>query len=149
MLALTVAAPEAYLRTEWNEQDGQFSPDGRWVAYTSNESGRTEVYAQSFPTGHGKWLVSTAGGDKPVWRADGKELYFLSPDGYMMAAGVTPGRAFSTGEPKRLFPMTAGYLQLGAQFAADAAGEDVLCDSLVSSRRDWVTVVLNWRPHAN
>jgi predicted Ser/Thr protein kinase len=143
------AAPEAYLRTEWNERDGQFSPDGKWVAYTSNESGRTEVYVQSFPTGRGKWQVSTAGGDKPVWRADGKELYFLCPDGYLMAASATLNPAFSAGEPRRLFSVTAGYLQLGAQFAVDAAGETFYVNSLVSSRRDSVIVVVNWRPDAN
>jgi Tol biopolymer transport system component len=141
--------PEAYLRTDWNERSGRFSPDGRWVAYTSNESGRTEVYVQSFPAGRGKWQVSTSGGDEPVWRTDGRELYFLSLDGYMMAASSMLNRAVSIGEPKRLFPVAVKYIRLGAQFAVDAAGETFYVNSPVSSRRDAVTVVLNWRPDAN
>jgi WD40 repeat protein len=143
------AAPEGYLRTEWNEQDGRFSPDGRWVAYSSNESGRTEVYVQSFPTGNGKWLVSSGGGTQPVWRADGREMYFLSPDGYIMASSTTLSPAVSIAEPKRLFPVEAKFSHLGAQFAVDTAGETFYVNSLVSSRRDSVTVVLNWRPDAN
>ena len=146
--AFNGAAPEAYLQTEWNEHEGRFSPEGRWVAYTSNESGRAEVYVQRFPLDRGKWLISTGGGAQPAWRRDGRELYFLSPDGYMMAVSTTPGAAFSAGEPKRLFPVAANYQGLGAQFAVAAAGETFYVIAPVSSRQDAVTVVLNWRPDA-
>jgi predicted Ser/Thr protein kinase len=139
------AASEPYLRTGWNEYDGRFSPDGQWVAYSSDESGQNEVYVQSFPAGRGKRQISTAGGATPVWRADGREIYYLSLDGYMMGAGVTPGPAASAGEPKRLFP----DLGFGRQFAVDAAGETFYVNSPVSSRKDSVTVVLNWRPDAH
>jgi tRNA A-37 threonylcarbamoyl transferase component Bud32 len=139
------AASEAYLRTGWNEYGGRFSPDGQWVAYSSDESGQNEVYVQSFPAGRAKRQISTAGGVNPVWRADGREIYYLSPDGYMMGASVTPGPAASAGEPKRLFP----DLGFGRQFAVDAAGATFYVNSPVSSRRDLVTVVLNWRPDAN
>ena len=88
-------------------------------------------------------------GGQPAWRRDGRELYFLSPDGYMMAVSTTPGRAFSRGEPKRLFPVGANYLGFGAQFAVDAAGETFYVNAPVSSRQDAVTVLLNWRPDAN
>ncbi len=65
------------------------SPDGRWVAYQTNESGRFEVVVQPFPDAGGNWQASTAGGAAPRWRADGKELYFLAPDATMMAVPVT------------------------------------------------------------
>ncbi len=73
-------APRVVANTPAEEVLAQFSPDGRWVAYQTNESGRFEVVVQPFPDVGGKWPVSTAGGVTPRWRADGKELYFLAPD---------------------------------------------------------------------
>src|SRR4029453_7816441 len=93
---------------------GAFSPDGRWVAYESNESGRNEIYIRPFvpPTPTGKapvpaevrWQVSTAGGIYPRWRPDGKELYYLNPAGAMMAAPITiTGATLEPGAPTALF----------------------------------------------
>ncbi|MBK5294942.1 MAG: protein kinase [Acidobacteriia bacterium] len=91
---------EAYLQTKYNEIGAAFSPDGRWVAYDSDESGRVEIYVQGFPERRGKWLVSADGGRQPAWRADGKELYWAGLNNTLMAAsielqaaGVRPGRA--------------------------------------------------------
>ncbi len=92
--------PVPYVQTKFVEFGGAFSPDGRWVAYNSDESGRTEVYIQGFPERRGKWQVSAEGGDTPHWRADGKELYWTGPDGRtvmaapveLLAAGVKAGR---------------------------------------------------------
>jgi Tol biopolymer transport system component len=102
--------PEAYLQTKYTEQNGSFSPDGRWVAYDSDESGRREIYGQGFPERPGKWLVSAEGGRFPAWRADGKELYWVGPNGTLMAvsvelqaAEVRPGRA------EALFRLPASY----------------------------------------
>ncbi len=92
-----------------------FSPDGRWVAYQSNESGRQEIYMRPFvppgaagtaaSTAGGQWQVSTAGGIVPVWRPDGKELYYLNPAGAMMAAPITvTGATLEPGAPVVLFP---------------------------------------------
>ncbi len=143
-------APQVYLKTDWNEQDGRFSPDGRWVAYASDEGGRTEVYVRAFPTGERKWQVSSGGGGKPVWRSDGRELYFLSADGRMMAVSVKPGPTFSASEPKPLFPATASFNWFGGVFAADAVGETFyIMSTPASSRRNVVTVMLNWRPDVN
>ena len=80
--------PEAYLQTKYSESAASFSPDGRWVAYFSNESGRNEIYVQGFPERRGKWPVSAEGGRSPAWRADGKELYWVGPDYTLMAASV-------------------------------------------------------------
>ena len=91
---------EAYLETKYSEGDAVFSPDGRWVAYNSNESGRYEIYVEGYPERRGKWLVSAEGGGLPQWRGDGKELYYRKSDGTLMAAsmvlqagGVQVGRA--------------------------------------------------------
>ena len=80
--------PVPFLQTAFNEMLGQFSPDGRWVAYISDESGRNEVYVRSFPAGSGKFQISNNGGTQPRWRDDGKEIYYLAPDGKLMAATV-------------------------------------------------------------
>lgn len=79
------------------------SPDGRWIVYTSNESGKFEIYVQPFPGPGGKWQVSTAGGTSPAWRRDGKELFYLEPDGKLMAAPVRIGAAFESETPTPLF----------------------------------------------
>jgi len=87
--------PIPFLQTPFDEQDGVFSPDGKWIAYDSNESGETEVYIQPFPPSGGKWQVSSGGGSNPRWRGDGKELFYrIDPLGDVMAAGIhtSPGR---------------------------------------------------------
>jgi hypothetical protein len=89
MLPLTgEAKPEAYLQTKYSEGPASFSPDGRWVAYDSDASGRFEIYVQGFPERRGKWPVSAEGGETPAWRADGKELYWVGLDRTLMAASV-------------------------------------------------------------
>ena len=99
--------PRPFLQTEFSEVHGQLSPDGRWMAYTSDESGRPEVYVRPFPSGSGKWKVSTAGGHQPRWRRDGKNLYYLGLDRKLMevpvkpVSGARPG--FEVGAPEALF----------------------------------------------
>src|SRR5205814_6325245 len=80
-------------QTKATETEGQFSPDGRWVAFASNESGQLEVFVQSFPEGGGRTQVSTAGGTQIRWSADGKEIFYVAPDGRMMAAPIALGSA--------------------------------------------------------
>jgi Tol biopolymer transport system component len=102
--------PIPFLRTEFNEGDGHFSPDMRWVAYTSDESGSNEIYVRGFSQGSGassdrggKWQVSVGGGTGARWRKDGKELYYRAPDDKVMAVDVTAGAVFQSGTPKPLF----------------------------------------------
>ena len=96
--------PEPYLQTKYWEGNASFSADGRWIAYSSNESGRLEIYVQGFPEPRGKWLVSTAGGVSAHWRADGKELYWRTQDNTLMAATVELQKAgVRVGRPERLF----------------------------------------------
>src|SRR5262249_44768368 len=83
--------PVPYLQTESNECHARLSPDGKWLAYVSDETGRAEVYVQRFPTPGNRVLISANGGDQPAWRRDGKELYYLAPDRKLMAVAVKPG----------------------------------------------------------
>jgi Tol biopolymer transport system component len=82
---------EAELQNGFAEDAAQFSPDGKWIAYESNESGRFEIYAQAFPAAHGKWQVSTAGGTTPRWNSRGTELFYVAPDDSFMAAPIIVG----------------------------------------------------------
>ena len=86
-----------------NQNNGQISPDGKWVAYASDESGTWEIYVTSFPEAAGKWQVSRGGGTEPRWRGDGKEMYYLAPSGMLMAVPVNAQSIFATGEPTQLF----------------------------------------------
>ena len=98
-----VGKPVPFAKSSYAEMHGQFSPDGRWLAYLSNESGRPEIYVRSFPSGEGEWQISTGGGVQPRWRRDGKELYFIALDGKLMAVSIASGATFSAGTPQTLF----------------------------------------------
>jgi Tol biopolymer transport system component len=95
--------PYPLLNTRFEESAGFFSPDGHWFAYASNETGRYEVYVQTFPQTGGRWLISTGGGGQPHWRADGKELFYVGPDKSLMSVEVKTGSTFETSTPKPLF----------------------------------------------
>ena len=137
--------PVPYLATRFGETFGQSSPDGRWVAYASNESGRQEIYVAPFPGPGGKWLISTAGGDYPRWRPDGTEIFYRALDSKLMAAAVNgKGSSFEVGAVKPLFQTTAF---LGGRWPYDvsADGQRFLINTLpeqVGSAP--ITVVLNW-----
>jgi Tol biopolymer transport system component len=92
-----------WLATPFTEQCAQLSPDARWIAYQSDESGRNEIYVRAFPDATEKWRISTDGGVMSAWRSDGKELYYISGDRKMMAVAVTAGAEFSTATPVALF----------------------------------------------
>ena len=141
--------PVPYLQTPFNELHGQVSPDGRWIAYTSDESGNWEVYLQTFPTAGGKRVISVGGGGEPLWRKDGRELYYIAPDATVMAVSITPGAALQVGQPKRLFraPITADILTYRNQYAVDADGQRFLFDS--AGEREPINVVVNWNALIN
>jgi Tol biopolymer transport system component len=106
---------EPFLQAPFNQFQAQFSPDGRWVAYTSNESGREEVYVQPFPGPGGKWMVSTEGGNYPLWARSGREIFFREED-KMMSAAVETLPTFKAWAPRMLFRgggYLASYLELG------------------------------------
>ena len=92
-----------FLSSQSGETNGQFSPDGKWVAYSSNETGEWEIYVTTFPGAQGKWQVSRGGGGEPRWRGDGKEIFYLNPKGVLMAVPVDTSTTFSSGTPSTLF----------------------------------------------
>jgi Tol biopolymer transport system component len=108
--------PVRFTTSRFSERDPALSPDGRWIAYQSNETGRDEVFASDFPKGSRRWQVSTSGGTSPVWRSDGRELYFPGPDGAMAVAVSERGAALEFGPPEHLpFPTDALALDLGVR----------------------------------
>jgi len=114
--------PEPFLATSFTEANGAFSPDGRWMAYASNESGRSEVYVRPFPTQGGKWQVSDGGGGYPRWSRDGRELFYRTDDGIMVASVESAGDTFRAGKPRPVFQGsfrggTAGLALAGNNFA--------------------------------
>ena len=140
--------PSVFLKTQFREAWGAFSPDGRWVAYQSNESGHPEIYVRPFVppvrrgnpgSGGGQWQVSTAGGIFPVWRPDGKELYYLDPSGAMMAAPVAvSGSTFERGAAVRLFPTRiagGGMGNKGRQYDVAPDGRFLINAELDEHRR--------------
>ena len=135
----------AFAPTRFNEEDGRFSPDGRWIAYVSNETGRDEVYVRRFnpdlTNGSASIgtsvLVSNGGGSSPRWRADGNELFFLAQGGMMMSAAVTLGASFEARQPAALF-QTPRSVTFGG---VTRDGKRFL---LVERGTSPFTVVLNW-----
>ncbi len=140
--------PFPYLQSAFVESHAQFSPDGRWVAYVSDESGRAEVFVQSFPVSGGKWQISTAGGDQPQWRGDGKELFYIAPDRNLMAVTVSGGSNFEAGRPTVLFqtavPLT-GIADDRNNYVTTQDGQRFLVNNLANMTNSQpLTLVLNW-----
>jgi eukaryotic-like serine/threonine-protein kinase len=95
--------PTRFLTSTGSANNGQISPDGKWVAHASDESGNGEIYVTSFPDAAGKWQLSRGGGTEPRWRGDGKEIFYISPSGTLMAVSVSGETTFVTGTPTSLF----------------------------------------------
>jgi Tol biopolymer transport system component len=136
--------PVVFLRSEFNERDGAFSPDGNWIAYASDESGRYEIYVQPYPATGAKWQVSKDGGHWPRWRADGRELYWLEADGTLMAAEVSAAPAFRPGIPQPLFETR--IQDLLERYAVSRDGKRFLVPMPVEETEGArpLTVIQNW-----
>ena len=144
--------PFLFLRTASNESDGHFSPDGQWVAYVSDESGRNEIYLRRFSPGSaaagadtgGKWQVSYGGGLWPQWSKDEKELYYLTPDNKVMAVAVSTNQVFQAGAAKLLFqapPQAGGTF---GDYTADGKRFLFLAPAQQTGQAPF-NVVLNWQ----
>jgi eukaryotic-like serine/threonine-protein kinase len=142
-------APTPFANTEFSEGQGQFSPDTRWIAYASDESGRPEIYVQPFPPpagGGSKTQVSRDGGSQPRWRRDGKELFYLSLDGKLMAVEVVEEPAFRAGVPRSFFQVPVVRMETGLdvlRWDVTPGGKSFLIDTAKTSSAP-LTVVLNW-----
>lgn len=143
--------PFVFLQTEANELWGQFSPDGRWVAYQSNETGRFEIYVRPFRQPGGQIAISTGGGVYPRWSRDGKELYYVAPDAKMMAVPVQATRTtLEAGVPAALFQTrkVGGGLNVisrGHQYDVAIDGR-FLINVDAESRPTPITLLMNWKP---
>jgi dipeptidyl aminopeptidase/acylaminoacyl peptidase len=144
--------PFPYLQTQFDEQDGRFSPDGKWVAYVSNESGRDEIYVQSFPVSGAKFQISSSGGSEPQWRNDSTELFYLAADGNLMAVPVKLGRpdagSFQAGLPSLLMPVpdVSGGTTFPRSYAVSNDGQRFLIPRGSAGGNGLpLTVVLNWQ----
>ena len=137
--------PVPFLNTSFNEGFGQFSPDGQWIAYQSNESGRPEIYVAPFSGKGGKWQVSTTGGLFPRWRGDGRELFYIAPEGRLLAASVSAqSSGFEVGAVATLFAMR---MKANQRYPYDvtADGRRFLVNTLRDEASpEPLTLVLNW-----
>ncbi len=146
--------PIPFLRTEFNELFGQLSPDSHWMAFTSDRSGRREVYVRPFPPGEGEWTISIAGGQQPRWRGDGKELFFEAADGKMMAvpvkAAVGARPFFEADAPVPLFDAHIVSFQNDTQFQYDVTSDgkrfliDTTSGGAGAAAAPLLTVMVNW-----
>jgi serine/threonine protein kinase len=132
--------PFPFLHAEFNETGGRLSPNGRWLAYFSDETKSDEVYVQTFPIPGGKWQVSTNGGAIPVWSRDGKELFFIGADQRMMVVEVNDGAKFEASVPKPLFQVPGGY----SWFDVSKDLRFLIPTPVEQSARLPITVVINW-----
>jgi Tol biopolymer transport system component len=142
--------PFPVVQTDFEERGGQFSPDGKWIAYQSNESGRFEIHVQPFPGPGARSPISTGGGYQPRWRRDGQEIFYIAPDNRLMAVPIqfaSNGQAIEPGTPVPLF-----RLRLGTQVFSDSsymvasAGQRFLVNAVTEDATSPITVVLNFKP---
>ncbi len=142
--------PIIVAQTQATEDQGQFSPDGHWVAYTSNESSLSEIYVVPFPPspGGGKWMVSRGGGVQPRWNRNGKELFYISPDSELMSAAVETEPVFTAGSPHPLFQtemVDTGIRTGPISWDVMPDGNRFVIITANSTDTSSLTVALNWQ----
>ena len=133
--------PFPFLRTEFVEVFPQFSPDGKWIAYASDATGRSEVYVAPFPGPDGRWQISSEGGSSPRWRRDGKEIFYVSPDQKLMAVDVRTGSSVESGVPVPLFAARFVYT---TSYDVSADGQRFLVNAEAAEEQSPLTLVTNW-----
>jgi Tol biopolymer transport system component len=142
------AAP--LIASAFDETGARFSPDGKWVAFASDASQATQIYVRSLADGTVQQQISTTGGLEPLWRRDGKELYYVAPDDTIMAVAIdTASGRIRTGTPQPLF--TANINQrstLRNQYAPSSDGKRFLLLSVIDRNTSPIVTVVNWRPSA-
>jgi Tol biopolymer transport system component len=148
VLKLSDRKVQPFLETPFNEGNARFSPDGQWLAYVSNESGRPEIYVQPYPGPGGKWQVSTDGGTEPAWNRNGRELFYRNGNA-MMTVDTTPQPNFTAGKPRVLFEgeyLATPFPQLGTDYDVPADGQRFLMVKEIERAQSTaqINVVLNW-----
>jgi Tol biopolymer transport system component len=133
--------------SRFRERNARISPDGRWLAYTSDETGRPEIYLRPFPDGTASVVISIGGGSEPSWRRDGNELFYLAPNGGLMSVVLTASDVVKASRPTELFrtQVPGNSQSLGTSYAATADGRRFLVPTAVGDPpQTAVTVILNW-----
>jgi hypothetical protein len=136
--------PRILLETSYPVDEIHFSPDGRWLAYGSSESGRWELYLARFPEMDGKRQVSIAGGCQPIWRKDGRELFFATPEGDILSVQVKKGPDLEISSPRRLFRAETMFNCVADQYAAFENGRRFLVQETMPTRVESIHMIVNW-----
>lgn len=140
--------PLPFLQTQFNETHGRFSPDGKWIAFSSDESGRSEIYLRRFPPSGDNWQISTEGGDQVQWRKDGKELIYLSADKKLMTVPFTSGDSPKLGVPHALFSTLVypnSLVDNRNQYVTSADGNRFLfIEKVDPTNTAPIEMILNW-----
>ena len=145
MLPLTgEKKPTPIVQSPASEVEPQFSPDGKWLAYTSDETGRGEVYVQPYPPTGERWKISTEGGRQALWRRDGKELYFVNEERKFFVVDIIPGVKFDFGSPRFLFDMRANVFNVRNSYVPSRDGQRFLVNTIVDPTEPPLSVIQNW-----
>jgi eukaryotic-like serine/threonine-protein kinase len=136
--------PFPFIKTNYMETSARFSPDGHWVAYASNESGNYEIYVQSFPATGQAIRISSEGGIDPRWRRDGRELFFVSSDGWLMATDVKTEGSFSAGVPKPLFRFSGSTQTNRRSYWPRPDGKRFLVMTMSDTSAAQIRVTVSW-----
>jgi Tol biopolymer transport system component len=143
--------PHSLVQSRFAEFDSRFSPNGRWIVFTSNESGRYEIYARSYPENENKIQISTNGGTKARWSRDGKEIFYIGPDEKLMAVAVSGDKKLEVGTPQALFRTSLGIMgstrpDLRQQYDVSADGKRfILLETVQTKAPPPITVFSNWQ----
>jgi Tol biopolymer transport system component len=144
LLSLADRKTSPILQSPFDELQGVFSPDGRWLAYASNESGRFEIYVQPFPGPGGKWQISTSGGTQPRWARGGKELFFIAPGGKIMSVEIQTSTIVEAGTPQVLFSASLKNAP-GPPYDVSSDGQRILLNRPIEEASSPpITLVQNW-----
>ena len=148
VLSLADGKATPWLATPFNELGGELSPDGNWIVYQSDESGQNEIYIRQFPHSERKWPVTNGGGMMATWRGDGRQIFYLSPDGKLMAVDVKPGEDLQAGAPVPLFE---ARLRMHAvrQYDVTPDGSRFLLNQLDEGPSEPLTLMTNWTSRLN
>ena len=148
VLSLGDGKAKPWLATPFNELGGELSPDGNWIVYQSDESGQNEIYIRQFPHSERKWPVTNGGGMMATWRGDGRQIFYFSPDGKMVAVDVKPGEDLQVGSPVPLFEARVRMHPV-RQYDVTPDGSRFLVNQLDEGRSDPLTLITNWTSRLN